>query len=63
MKKAVLIILLILSPFALTAQASGPMISFETETIDYGDIAKGSDGVRTFIFKTTGAGAFTFPLR
>jgi len=54
MKKAVLIILLILSPFALTAQASGPMISFETETIDYGDIAKGSDGVRTFIFKNTG---------
>lgn len=54
MKKAVLIILLILSPFALTAQAIGPMISFEMETIDYGDIAKGSDGVRNFVFKNTG---------
>ncbi len=29
-------------------------IEFKTTTIDYGDIEKGSDGVRTFSFKNTG---------
>lgn len=29
-------------------------VEFETTTIDYGKIAKGSDGVRTFKFKNTG---------
>lgn len=28
---------------------------FKAEVIDYGDIAKGSDGVRTFQFKNVGA--------
>jgi hypothetical protein len=54
MKKAILFILLILAPLALSAQASGPMISFDMETIDYGDITKGSNGVRTFTFENTG---------
>ena len=54
MKKAILFILLIFIPLALTAQGSGPMINFEIETIDYGEISKGSDGVRTFIFENTG---------
>ena len=54
MKKAILFILLIFAPFALRGQASGPMINFEIETIDYGEISKGSDGVRTFIFENTG---------
>ncbi len=54
MKKAILFILLIFAQLALSAQASGPMISFDTETIDYGDITKGSNGVRTFTFENTG---------
>ena len=54
MKKAILFILLIFAPLALSAQASGPMISFDMETIDYGDINKGSNGVRTFTFENTG---------
>jgi hypothetical protein len=54
MKKAILFILLIFAPLVLSAQASGPMISFEMETIDYGEIIKGSDGFRTFTFENTG---------
>ena len=54
MKKAILFILLIFAPLALRGQASGPMINFEIETINYGEISKGSDGVRTFIFENTG---------
>ena len=54
MKKAILFILLIFAPLALSAQVSGPMISFDMETIDYGDINKGSNGVRTFTFENTG---------
>ena len=54
MRKPILFILLIFTPLALTAQGSGPMIIFEIETIDYGEISKGSDGVRTFIFENTG---------
>ena len=47
-------ILFIFATLALSAQVSGPMINFEIETIDYGEISKGSDGVRTFIFENTG---------
>ena len=54
MRKPILFILFIFAPLALTAQASGPMINFEIETIDYGEISKGSDGIRTFIFENTG---------
>ena len=54
MKKAILFILFIYTPQLLSAQASGPMISFDTETFDYGEITKGSDGVRTFTFENTG---------
>lgn len=31
-----------------------PKIEFESETIDYGEVKKGSDGVRVFKFKNTG---------
>ena len=54
MRKPILFILFIFASLALTAQVSGPMINFEIETIDYGEISKGSDGVRTFIFENTG---------
>ena len=36
------------------AQESGPVISFESETIDYGTIAHKSDGLREFVFTNTG---------
>jgi hypothetical protein len=51
MKKLVLIALVILVSFAANAQAK---ISFKSETVDYGEIAKGSDGVRVFEFTNTG---------
>tara|TARA_B100000965_G_C19336936_1_gene645636 strand:+ start:335 stop:715 length:381 start_codon:yes stop_codon:yes gene_type:complete len=54
MKKEILFILLIFVPLLLSAQTSSPMISFNTDTIDYGDITKGSNGVRTFTFENTG---------
>lgn len=51
MKKIVLIALVSLMSFAVNAQAK---ISFKSETVDYGQIAKGSDGVRVFEFTNTG---------
>ena len=36
------------------AQESGPNISFSSLIIDYGEINKGSDGIRTFEFTNTG---------
>jgi hypothetical protein len=54
MKKAILFILLIFTPLGLYSQVFGPMISFEMDTIDYDEITKGSDGVRTFTFENTG---------
>ena len=54
MKKAILFILLIFAPLALSAQASGPMINFDMDTIDYGEIVNGSDEGRTFTFENTG---------
>ena len=33
---------------------TGPIFEFENEVIDYGDIAKNSDGNRVFVFKNTG---------
>ncbi len=40
--------------FAVKAQDGKAEIEFKTEVIDYGEIAKGSDGVRQFEFKNTG---------
>jgi len=51
MKKLVLVFFVGLIGFAMQAQAK---ITFEDETIDYGEIQKGSDGVRTFKFTNTG---------
>ena len=38
----------------LKAQDSGPIIDFTAVVVDYGDIAKGSDGIRVFEFTNTG---------
>ncbi len=52
MKKLVLILFVGLVSFATQAQTAE--ITFEEDTIDYGEIEKGSDGVRTFKFTNTG---------
>jgi len=51
MKKLVLIAFVAFFGFAANAQAK---FEFKSETIDYGEIAKGSDGVRVFEFTNTG---------
>ncbi len=51
MKKLVLIALVTLVSFAANAQAK---ISFKSDVVNYGEIAKGSDGVRVFEFTNTG---------
>lgn len=64
MKKVVMALLMMVS-FAITAKAqevvtpdpmnpNAPVMTFESEVIDYGVIEYGSDGVRTFKFKNTG---------
>ena len=51
MKKLFVFIALILIGFTAQAQAK---IEFKSETIDYGNIAKDSNGVRVFEFTNTG---------
>lgn len=54
MKLAVLILLLV-PGLGLTQKATrGPQICFKTETIDFGAIEKGSNGVFTFHFTNEG---------
>lgn len=52
MKKLALIALVALVGF--TVQAQQAIISFKNDTVDYGTIDKGSDGVRVFEFTNTG---------
>lgn len=54
MKKIVLVLFIGLLAFNLTAQDKVAKIEFKSETVDYGDIEKGSDGVRVFTFTNTG---------
>ncbi|UKM64778.1 DUF1573 domain-containing protein [Flavobacteriaceae bacterium GSB9] len=51
MKQLITILFIGLISFAVNAQAK---IEFKSETIDYGTIEKGSNGVRTFEFTNTG---------
>ena len=51
MKKIILVAVIALISFTASAQAK---IEFKTETIDYGQIEKGSDGVRVFEFTNIG---------
>jgi len=45
----------LLGTFAINAQnATGPVMTFPTTTVDYGKIEKGSDKVRKFSFTNTG---------
>jgi hypothetical protein len=54
MKKNLTILFVFLITIGLTAQNQIAKISFETETIDYGTIEKGADGLRVFKFTNTG---------
>ena len=51
MKKLILFLSLTATVFAVQAQAE---IQFKTDVIDYGKVAKGSDGIRVFEFTNTG---------
>ncbi len=53
MKKLVAIAVFIFAGFAVQAQETAK-IEFKSEVIDYGEIEKGSDGVRVFEFTNTG---------
>ncbi len=54
MKKFVLVLFIGLFAISAFAQESAAKIEFKSETIDYGTIAKGSDGIRVFEFTNTG---------
>jgi len=54
MKKLVVFLFVGLLGFSLSAQDVAAKIEFKTETVDYGEITKGSDGIRVFEFTNTG---------
>ena len=54
MKRGILLLFVGLLALGVSAQEKAAKIEFKSETIDYGDIAKGSDGVRIFEFTNTG---------
>ncbi|WP_298521175.1 DUF1573 domain-containing protein [uncultured Kordia sp.] len=54
MKKIITILFVGLFTIALQAQDKTAKIKFKSETIDYGTIEKGADGVRVFEFTNTG---------
>ncbi len=54
MKKLISVLFIGLFALTLSAQEKSAKIEFEKDVIDYGEIAKGSDGVRVFKFKNTG---------
>lgn len=54
MKNLVAILLVSFLSFGMYAQEKKAKIEFKTETIDYGTVEKGADGVRVFEFTNTG---------
>ncbi|NER09254.1 Protein of unknown function [Muriicola jejuensis] len=54
MKKIVLLLFVGLMALSVHAQEKKAKIQFKTETVDYGEIEKGSDGIRVFEFTNTG---------
>ncbi|WP_420602481.1 DUF1573 domain-containing protein [Flagellimonas sp.] len=54
MKKSVLMLFVGLLSLGTYAQEATAKIEFKSETIDYGEIEKGSNGVRVFEFTNTG---------
>ena len=54
MKKFAILLFVGLLGFAVKAQEKKAEITFETDVIDYGEVAHGGDGVRSFKFTNTG---------
>lgn len=54
MKRGILLLFVGLLALGMHAQDKTAKIEFKNETIDYGEIAKGSDGVRVFEFTNMG---------
>ena len=54
MKKLIATAIFIFAGFAVQAQEETAKIEFKSEVIDYGEIEKGSDGLRVFEFTNTG---------
>lgn len=54
MKKIVLVLFVGLLAFNLSAQDKKAKIEFKTETVDYGKVERGGNGVRVFEFTNTG---------
>lgn len=54
MKTIISILVLMVVGVSTTFAQSTAKFEFKSEVIDYGDIQKGSDGVRTFQFKNVG---------
>tara|TARA_R110002072_G_scaffold64004_1_gene158680 strand:- start:289 stop:714 length:426 start_codon:yes stop_codon:yes gene_type:complete len=54
MKQLITILFIGLIGFSVNAQEKVAKIEFKTDTIDYGTIKKGADGVRVFEFTNTG---------
>ncbi|WP_378186936.1 DUF1573 domain-containing protein [Aquimarina sp. W85] len=54
MKRIMLILFIGVFGITLNAQDSKAKIEFKTDVVDYGEIAKGSDGNRKFEFTNTG---------
>ncbi|EAR14235.1 MULTISPECIES: DUF1573 domain-containing protein [Robiginitalea] len=54
MKKVVILLFVGLLTWSVSAQEKTAKIEFKTETVDYGEIDKGSDGLRVFEFTNTG---------
>lgn len=46
--------LLLVFGFSGFSQTTGPVIEFKSSVVDYGEIAKGSDGIRVFTFVNSG---------
>lgn len=54
MKKLIAIAVFVLAGVGVANAQNTAKMEFKTETIDYGEIKKGSDGVRVFEFTNTG---------
>ncbi len=54
MKKLIAITVFVLAGFATAQAQKTAKMEFKSETVDYGEIKKGSDGVRVFEFTNTG---------
>jgi len=54
MKKLITIVFIGLISFSINAQDKVAKIKFKTDTVDYGTIEKGADGLRIFEFTNTG---------